>query len=68
MAWAIFHRDFRHDRRPKQAICFEVKAGPQPQSHPHDVIDAAVAAGAAKKVRRTKTAFHPVPTPERTET
>lgn len=49
MARAIFHRDFRFDR-PNSPHCFDVKSSPEPQSRPRDVIDAAIEAGAAKRV------------------
>lgn len=65
MAWAIFDRAFRFDRRPAKAICFEVEPSPTPQSFPHDVIDAAVAAGAARRVKQNKRAFSPDDQPER---
>lgn len=49
MAWAVFTRRFMFDRRPKHAIAFDIKPKAEPQSWPRDVIDAAVAAGAAKR-------------------
>lgn len=50
MAWAIFMEPFNYDRRPKQAIAFEIKAG-GPQQWPRDVVDAAIAAGKAREAR-----------------
>lgn len=50
MAWAIFSRDFNHDRRPAMAIAFSVKTG-GPQQWPRDVVDAAVKSGAATEVK-----------------
>jgi len=49
MAWATFHETFNHDRRPKQAIAFEVKPGTK--NMPRDVVDAAIAAGKATAVK-----------------
>ena len=49
MAKAIFHKDFRFDR-PGSPHCFDVKKSAEPQSRPRDVIDAAVAAGAATRI------------------
>lgn len=58
MAWAIFPSGFLFDRRPRQAIAFVVKASPEPQNYPRDLVDAAVAAGKAQETkppgRRTK--------------
>lgn len=51
MAWAIFHAPFVFDRRPNQAVSFHIQPSPEPRSLPHDVIDAAVAAGKATRVR-----------------
>lgn len=51
---AIFHKDFEFDRRPKQGVAFSVKASPEPQSYPRDVIEAAVAAGKATVDDRSK--------------
>jgi len=51
MAWAIFTDVFRFDRRPRQAIAFEVQPHPEPQSRPRDLVDAAVAAGKAREVK-----------------
>lgn len=47
MPWAIFTRDFMFDR-PKSKFCFDVKASPEPQLRPQDLVDAAVKDGAAK--------------------
>ena len=49
MAKAIFHRDFEF-RRPRKNFAKSVKAHPEPQTLPKDVVDAAVAAGAAEIV------------------
>lgn len=55
MATAIFSKPFRFDRRPRQALCFEIKASEQPQSLPRDVVEAAIAAGAATPVPKKRT-------------
>jgi hypothetical protein len=54
MATAIFIERFQFDRRPKQAIAFDIAPSPTPQSYPQDVVDAAIAAGKAKRVPKTK--------------
>jgi hypothetical protein len=48
MARAVFHREFNWSR-PKSKFSFSVKPSPEPQLRPHDVIEAAVAAGAATR-------------------
>lgn len=48
MARAIFHREFNW-RRPKSRFSFNVKPSDEPQLKVHDLIDAAVAAGAATR-------------------
>ena len=54
MAWAVFTRRFMFDRRPKFAIAFDIKPKAEPQSWPRDVIEAAIAAGAARSCRKPK--------------
>lgn len=49
MAWAIFNREFNW-RRKRSVYSFNAKASPEPQQRPRDVVDAAVAAGAAEEV------------------
>lgn len=49
MTWAIFNEPFNYDRRPAQAIAFAVKPGMH--NLPRDVVDAAVAAGKARRIR-----------------
>lgn len=44
---AIFVKDFQFDRRPRQAVAFDIKAGPDVKTFPRDVIEAAKKAGAA---------------------
>jgi hypothetical protein len=46
MAWAIFTEAFRWSR-PKSPISWAIPASPEPQQYPHDVIEAAIAAGKA---------------------
>lgn len=60
MAKAIFHRRFDF-RRVGQNVAFTAEASPEPQSFPGDMIDAAVAAGAAERVppKRKKSADGP---------
>lgn len=48
MSRAIFHREFNW-RRPKSRFSFNVKPSDEPQLKVHDLIDAAVAAGAATR-------------------
>ena len=50
MALAIFSREFNWSR-PKSRFSFNAKASIEPKSFPHDFVDAAVAAGAAVRVR-----------------
>jgi hypothetical protein len=50
MAWAIFTREFNW-RRPKSRFSFNVKPSPAPQSKVHDLVEAAVAAGAATRCK-----------------
>lgn len=59
MAWAIFDRDFGWDR-PKSPVSFWTKASGEPQSFPRDVIDAAIAAGAARAFETPKADAAPV--------
>lgn len=56
MAWAIFHEAFRFDRRPSQAVAFDIRPGADPQNLPKYLIDAAVAAGKARRVQSPKSA------------
>lgn len=44
---AIFHRDFEYDHRPRLGMAQIIKADPKPQIWPSEIIDAAIAAGAA---------------------
>lgn len=55
MAKAVFREDFRWSR-PKSPLSWEIKASPEPQSYPHDVVEAAVEAGKAKRVRPKRAA------------
>jgi len=48
MAWAVFTSAFNFDRRPKQALAFAVKPGTH--NLPRDVVDAAIAAGKARRI------------------
>lgn len=50
MAMAIFHREFNW-RRPRSVYSFNAKPLPEPQSFVHDFVDAAIAAGAATRVK-----------------
>lgn len=50
MAWAIFSREFNW-HRPGSRFSFNAKASPCPQSRVHDFVEAAIAAGAAVRVR-----------------
>lgn len=50
MAMAIFSREFNW-RRPRSVYSFNAKPLPQPQSFVHDFVDAAIAAGAAIRVK-----------------
>lgn len=54
MAWAIFDLPFRYDFRPQKAVCKDIEPGPSPQCFPRAVIDAAVAAGKARRVQTPK--------------
>jgi hypothetical protein len=49
MAWAIFTRRFIWSR-PGTGLSFHVDPSGEPQEKPHDVIEAALAAGAAVEV------------------
>lgn len=49
MAKAIFHRDFHYTSRIRNAG-WSVKASPEPQTFPRELIAAAVEAGVAKEV------------------
>ena len=44
---AVFHERFQFDRRPAQAVAFDIKPSPEPQNLPRDVVEAAVKAGKA---------------------
>lgn len=44
---AIFHRRFEFDRRPIEGVTFVVSPSKKPQLYPRDVVEAAIAAGAA---------------------
>lgn len=50
---ALFLRDF-HWRRPQSAIGFGAKAKPKRQTFPRDFIAAAIRAGAAIPVRKSR--------------
>jgi hypothetical protein len=50
MPWAVFHRPFEYDHRPRKAVCQSIRASDQPQPWPEKIIAAAVAAGCAKRV------------------
>lgn len=50
MAWAVFIREFNWSR-PKSKFSFNVKPSPTPQLKVHDLVDAAVKAGAATRAR-----------------
>ncbi len=50
MAKAIFTRAFNYSSRTRNAG-WSVKPGPKPQTYPQELIDAAVAAGAATHVK-----------------
>lgn len=60
MAKAIFSSDFNYSSRKRNAG-WSVKASPEPQTFPQELIDAAVAAGVAKHVpqKRSKSAKGP---------
>lgn len=49
MAWAIFHRRFDFDFRPKRAVCITIRPSDVPQQLPERVVAAAVKAGAARR-------------------
>lgn len=49
MTWAIFSEPFNYDRRPVQAVAFSIKPGTH--NLPRDVVDAAIAAGKARRIR-----------------
>lgn len=53
MPFAIFHREFNYDHRPRKAVCQHIKASQTPQSWPEKIIAAAVAAGCAERVELT---------------
>lgn len=50
MAQAVFTREFNW-RRPRSVYSFNAKPSPEPQSFVHDFVEAAVAAGAATRVK-----------------
>jgi hypothetical protein len=62
MVKALFHREFNW-RRPNSPIGFCVKPLDQPQTLPRDVIEAAVAKGAATIVAPRRTFPGPSPDP-----
>lgn len=47
MPKAIFHREFNFDQRPKRSVCICVSPSEKPQDLSKDLVDAAIAAGAA---------------------
>lgn len=53
MAKAIFHREFNWSR-PKSRFSWNVQPSPDPQSKVHDLVDAAVEAGAATRWKPKK--------------
>jgi hypothetical protein len=65
MAKAIFEREFNYSSRSRN-VGWSAKPSPKPQSFPREFIDAAVAAGAARRVppQRRKTAIGPDQTGE----
>jgi hypothetical protein len=56
MPWAIFTRQFNFDHRPQRAVCQTVRPKAEPQQFPTPLIEAAVKAGAAKRVRSPSSA------------
>lgn len=48
MPWAIFDRPFDHDLRPERAVCISVQPSKTPQRFPTPLVEAAIAAGAAR--------------------
>lgn len=56
MPKAIFSCEFNFDKRPKEGVCICVQPSDRPQDWPQDLIDAAIAAGAATlpKVKKSK--------------
>lgn len=44
---AVFHERFGFDRRPVQAVAFDIEPSSEPQNLPRDVVEAAVKAGKA---------------------
>lgn len=66
MAWAIFTDAFHYDRRPRQAVAFEVAASTEPQNYPRDLVDAAVVAGKATEMQppgKSRKAIEPTKEP-----
>ncbi len=55
--WADFNSVFNYDRRPAQAIAFEVQPGRH--NMPRDVVEAAIAAGKATAIEPPKRAEKP---------
>lgn len=51
---AIFTRDFEYDHRPMRGVTQVIKAGPDPQIWPVEIIDAAIKAGAAVEYVKPK--------------
>lgn len=51
MPWAIFHKPFNYDLRPKKAVCIAVQPSTEPQRHTTALIEAAVAKNAARRVQ-----------------
>lgn len=45
--WAFFRERFAFDRRPKQAVAFDIQPGLK--NLPRDVVEAAIAAGKAER-------------------
>lgn len=54
MPWAVFHRQFDFDLRPKKAACISVQPSDEPQRQTTALINAAVKAGAAKRASAPK--------------
>lgn len=62
---AIFHRDYNYSSRRVNAG-WAVKASPEPQTYPRELIEAAVARGAATLVPpRRKAPQAPLPEPQK---
>jgi hypothetical protein len=52
MPWAIFTKPFNFDYRPKKAVCRSFDPSDTPQNVTTEILNAAVAAGAAKEAER----------------